>query len=226
VRDAVPENTILAFEHSLNLGADGVEFDVQICSDGKLVVFHDTTLERMTAGNDNRNIADIPSSEVRRVQLGQGATIPTFSEVLNWANSRCPYLNIELKTNCDDASALVTAVENEISESACASLMSRLLISSFTAKVLTLANEHNWPWPFARLLGPDDPVRAYDEFTNCGVHAHYSLVSEAQNISLMHKCKFINVWTVNTQSAVTQLACSAVDGIITDYPDLARNAVE
>ena len=45
-----PENTIVAFDHGLSLGADGVEFDVHLSRDGVVVVHHDLTLERTTNG--------------------------------------------------------------------------------------------------------------------------------------------------------------------------------
>ncbi len=227
VRDSIPENTIPAFEQSLKLGADGVEFDVQICRDGTIVVFHDSTLERMTAGHDNRRIADVPSSDLCRIQLDKGVTIPTFSEVLTWANSRRLCLNIELKGSGVDVPPLVAAVEKEIAECANSSLRSRLLISSFAAEVMILANARNWPWPYAQLVGPDKPIKTNDDpRMNCGLHAHYSLIGEADFASWMHRCQFINVWTVNTRTDLMQLAKSKVDGIITDYPELARNAVE
>ena len=43
-----PENTMTAFEKALEMGANGIETDVQRTKDGKLVLFHDTTLERVT----------------------------------------------------------------------------------------------------------------------------------------------------------------------------------
>ena len=43
-----PENTLLAFERALDLGADGAEFDVQLSKDGVPVVFHDESLQRIT----------------------------------------------------------------------------------------------------------------------------------------------------------------------------------
>src|SRR4029079_11204671 len=45
-----PENTLLAFDHGLALGADGLELDVHLSRDGVVVVHHDTTLERTTNG--------------------------------------------------------------------------------------------------------------------------------------------------------------------------------
>lgn len=46
-----PENTVSAFVKALNLGADGIELDVRLTKDGKLVVFHDRYLERTTNGS-------------------------------------------------------------------------------------------------------------------------------------------------------------------------------
>src|SRR5260221_5286316 len=45
-----PENTVLAFDHGLSLGADGLEFDVHLSRDGVVVIHHDTTLDRTTNG--------------------------------------------------------------------------------------------------------------------------------------------------------------------------------
>ena len=42
------ENTLPAFERAIELGADFVELDVQVSSDGVLVVFHDLDLDRLT----------------------------------------------------------------------------------------------------------------------------------------------------------------------------------
>ena len=49
-----PENTLLAFDHGLSLGADGLEFDVHLSRDGVVVVHHDATLDRTTNGRGPR----------------------------------------------------------------------------------------------------------------------------------------------------------------------------
>ena len=43
-----PENTMIAFEHALHSGADGIELDVQLTKDGRLAVIHDEKLNRTT----------------------------------------------------------------------------------------------------------------------------------------------------------------------------------
>ena len=45
-----PENTLASFASALELGADFVEFDVQLTADGHVVVMHDPTLDRTTDG--------------------------------------------------------------------------------------------------------------------------------------------------------------------------------
>ena len=45
-----PENTMPAFQKAVEMGADGIEFDVQITRDGEVVIAHDERLERVSDG--------------------------------------------------------------------------------------------------------------------------------------------------------------------------------
>ena len=45
-----PENTLAAFANGLSLGADGIELDVHLASDGTVMVIHDATVDRTTNG--------------------------------------------------------------------------------------------------------------------------------------------------------------------------------
>ncbi len=45
-----PENTMAAFKRAMDIGSDAIEFDVRFSRDGRLIVFHDDTLERTTNG--------------------------------------------------------------------------------------------------------------------------------------------------------------------------------
>ena len=46
-----PENTLPAFQRAIELGADGIELDVQMTRDGELVVCHDETIDRTSNGS-------------------------------------------------------------------------------------------------------------------------------------------------------------------------------
>jgi len=119
-RSQSPENTLLAFERALAKGADGIEFDVQVAANGKAVVFHDSTLERMTAGADSRRIAKLSAEEACSIVLDQGSAIPSLLEVLRWAEGNGLFLNVELKCSEDDSLRLLSAVEREIQQCASA----------------------------------------------------------------------------------------------------------
>jgi glycerophosphoryl diester phosphodiesterase len=63
-----PENTLLAFDHGLSFGADGLEFDVHLSRDGVVVVHHDRTLDRTTSGRGP--LAALTAVELSRLDAG------------------------------------------------------------------------------------------------------------------------------------------------------------
>ena len=99
--DTVPENSLEAFELACRAGY-GIELDVQLSRDGKVMVFHDYTLVRMT-GVD-RKLCELDASELCELSLkGTEQRIPTFQEVLELIGGRVPIL-VELKGENFDTS--------------------------------------------------------------------------------------------------------------------------
>ena len=80
---SAPENTLAAFKNAIALGADRLEFDVQVTKDGALVVIHDETLDRTTNGAGPIN--GLTLTEIEALDAGQGERIPTFDEVIELA---------------------------------------------------------------------------------------------------------------------------------------------
>lgn len=92
--DGVPENSLAAFSLACEAGV-GIELDVHLSKDGKIVVFHDESLARMT-GCDRR-VGELSLDELKALSLGgTDQTIPTLDEVLALVDGRVPLL-IELK---------------------------------------------------------------------------------------------------------------------------------
>ncbi len=97
--DGAPENSLTAFERAVNAGF-GIELDIRLSSDGKLVVFHDETLLRM-CGREGRAV-DFTSEELGKIRLGDTEDcIPTLREVLSLVGGRVPLL-IEIKQNANE----------------------------------------------------------------------------------------------------------------------------
>ncbi len=89
-----PENSIKAFIGAIEAGADGIELDVWLTSDGQAVVSHDNNLKRVS-GID-RNIKDSTLKDVKEVDIGRGERIPTLKEVFNIIPENS-LVNIEIK---------------------------------------------------------------------------------------------------------------------------------
>ena len=88
-----PENTLLAFDHAVSMGVDGLECDVQLSRDGEVVVIHDPTVQRTTDGTGA--VKDLTADELARLDAGaqfgadrrwpyrgHGLGIPTFRSLL------------------------------------------------------------------------------------------------------------------------------------------------
>ena len=94
VTDGRPENSVEAFEAAIT-GGYGIELDLQLSKDGVAMVFHDYTLERLTA--ERGPVAQCTAAELRAIPLTGGkAGIPTLAELLSLVEGRVPLL-IEIK---------------------------------------------------------------------------------------------------------------------------------
>lgn len=101
-----PENTLEAFIAAAELdGITGIELDIQLTSDGEMVVFHDENLRRVT--HIDRNVRGCTLAEIKNIAIpandGKYCSIPTLEEVLvmmkPYCESRGILINIELKTS-------------------------------------------------------------------------------------------------------------------------------
>ncbi len=96
-----PENTLAAFDLALDLGCRHLELDVNVTSDGHIVVMHDDTVDRTTNGAGP--VGSQTLTELRALDAGAwfgaqfaGERIPTFAEVLEHYDGRL-HLHTELK---------------------------------------------------------------------------------------------------------------------------------
>lgn len=75
-----PENTVAAFQNAIDQGVKVIEIDLRNTKDGKIVILHDETLERTTNGSGK--VVDHTLDEIKRLDAGYGASVPTYEEVL------------------------------------------------------------------------------------------------------------------------------------------------
>lgn len=93
--NGVSENSVAAFRLAMEQGY-GIELDVRLTKDNRLVVFHDDTPERLCG--DRRPVREMTLEEVHRLRLLDGQGIPLFEDVLALVQGKVPLL-VEIKSH-------------------------------------------------------------------------------------------------------------------------------
>lgn len=94
------ENTMYAFKKSYEAGYRGYETDIRLTADGKMVFFHDNTLDRCT--NHTGPIEALTMKQVEAIKTKGGNPICTLDEFLDFFKDKHNddlYIEFEIKTN-------------------------------------------------------------------------------------------------------------------------------
>ncbi|MFB8353755.1 glycerophosphodiester phosphodiesterase [Streptomyces niveus] len=241
-----PENTLAAVDKAEDLGIDWVENDVQRTKDGELVVLHDTDLKRTTDAEQvfpDRapwNVKDFTAAEIARLDAGSwfgaewaGARVPTLKQYLDAVDENRQKLLLEIK-----APELYPGIEKDILRVLRAEgwldrahVRNKLVIQSFGAASVRAVHEQR-PDVTTGFLGTPAvaDLPSYAAFTDQINPTHSSLTAEY--VSAVHRLKGahgkrlqVNTWTVNDAAGALRVAGFGVDGIITNNPDVVRDAV-
>ncbi len=205
----VAENTLASFQKAIELGVDGIELDVHLSSDEKVMVIHDDLINRTTSQKGFVNQCTAKELE----QLG----IPTLRAVFELVNQQC-FINVELKTY-DTADKVAELIEEYISEKHWK--YENFVISSFDWNALQQVCFLNDKIRIGILSNTDlDLAIAFAKFIKAySIHPYFHLLT-AQNVATMQSKNFkVYPWTINEPEDITFVKSLQVDGIITDFPD-------
>ncbi len=212
------ENTLASYRRAVADGADLVEVDVQLTRDGRLVLFHDATLERL-AGADPRRIEELPEAALRRVALRDTARralpdrIPFLEELFASLPAGFP-VNLEAKRFAADpgkfARALVGALAGRLN----------VLVSSFDEPLLEELRRQAPVLPLAPLAARLDA--AVGELA-ARLGAWSLHLGEAPEAGALRALPWpVLVYTVNDPRVAGELLARGVAGLFTDRPGWLR----
>jgi len=219
-----PENTLASFRRALELDVAMIECDLQLTSDGHVVVFHDWTLERTSNGSGV--VCELPLAALRRLDAGAwrasrfaGERVPTLDETLDLVLPRAE-LNLELKSrgSRDDARRLADAA---IAAVAARGAFDRVIFSSFDPVCVEAARAASaearvgilWDEP------PFDGAWQLAAATGAvALHPRASTVTPALVAEAHRRGLAVYVWTVNALDDMLRLARAGVDGLMSDHP--------
>lgn len=224
-----PENTLAAFQKAVDLGADGVELDIQLTKDDQIVVIHDETIDRTSDGKGW--VKDYTLEELRAFNYNRTkpeykhADIPTMREVFELLKPTGLFINIEIKTGVvfyEKIEEKILALTKEMG------MEDRVCYSSFNHYTVTRIHELN-PDAEVGFLYADGPIDMPSYGVKHGVNALHPALYNLQYDGFVKECKEkglkLNVWTVNERPYMEMCCQYGVDAIITNYPDIAKEVV-
>jgi glycerophosphoryl diester phosphodiesterase len=226
-----PENTLAAYELAVRQGADGVEMDAKLTSDGEVVLFHDLTLER-TTGMEGK-LAAHSLAELRRLDAGshfdiafRGEPIPTLDETFK-ALARQIFINVELTNYASPLDKLPEKVAELVKKH---HLENWVMFSSFNPVALIRIRRllPNVPIGLLAMAGSQGRLarsRLGHLLSYQALHPWYQDASPDLIQRIHKRGKLVSVYTVNQAEAIRNLAKINVDGIFTDDPVLAKQAL-
>ncbi|MCA9970390.1 MAG: hypothetical protein KC425_09245 [Anaerolineales bacterium] len=216
-----PENTLAAFALARAQGADGIELDVQLSADGRLMVFHDTRVDRTTNGRGR--VSEMPASALQALDAGQGQPIPTLDEVFALLGADFLY-NVEIKDWGWRDRGTETAVAACIHQH---NLDQQVLVSSFNPLALRRIRPRLTRSTPLALIREGGWLRyGYLLASGQADHPHHSLVDAAYMAQAARRGWRVHVWTVDDPAEARRLAQLGVHGIITNRPGFIRTALE
>lgn len=212
-RGHAPENTLPSFEKAIELGADWVEFDVYNVED-ELAVIHDLRVDRTTNGSGLVEAHSL--AELRKLDAGNGAQIPTLREVLDLIDRRVG-VNVELKGENTAKIAAETLTEYVEQHGWC---YEDLLISSFNHRELTIARDINPQIPRGALLCgvPHDLAACVDTLEASTLNLALDFVTPELIADGHQRGAKVLVYPVNEPDDITQMRAMGVDGVFSDFP--------
>ena len=223
VSSLAPENTMPAFAKAIEIGADGIELDVHLSRDGKLMVIHDEKLARTTG--QAGMVGDYDAQELRRFSAHarmdefRGVQIPYLEEVLELLRPSRLTLNIELKTNLFVYPGIEEKVLKAVKDSG---MIDRVYYSSFNHMTLHrvkcldperetgLLYEEDLvrPWDYARMIAGADALHPY----------HITIREDDYMDSCRAAGVVVRPWTVDDPEVIRKMLRIGVDAVITNVP--------
>ncbi len=224
------ENTLSCIERGIAAGADAVEVDVHVTSDGEVVVCHDDSIDRTTNGMGR--ISDLTLEQVQSFRIVDSAGnptaehIPTLAEVVSAVAGKCKLL-IEVKHEYGryDIERKVVQIVHD------AGISDNVAVQSFSDESLDELHRLDAALKLEKLVlfrnggltkifGGKFPKFDYKKYAHVSSFNFYYRSLTRRMIDELHSHgKQVKIWTLSGPGDTPHLP---VDGIITDRPDLWR----
>ncbi len=222
-----PENTMAAFSHALQLGAEAIELDVKLTRDGHVVVLHDQTVDRTTSGQGD--LREFTLAQVQELDAGShfaaqyiDEKVPSLEQVFE-VFGRKLFINIELTNYRTYGDGLTDTVVELIDRF---KLDEWVMFSSFHPSNILRARKLKPAIPAALLALPGSAGRVQRSFAGKWIspgliHPFLEDITPGFMRREQKRQRRVHAWTVNSLDDIARMFRMGVNGIFTDFPDIA-----
>lgn len=216
-----PENTMSAFRLGLEMGANGIETDVQRTKDGVLVLFHDDTLARVTG--QPGSVKDYTYAQLQEFSVtvhGQSDRIPTLEEFLQAFGALDLTFAIELKQPFTEADTV--AMLNKYG------MKDKTVITSFQLECLMRARACAPDYRMGYLT-MDINSLTLPVMNTIGIQEicpEAPLVTPALVEDLHGKGYSVRAWGVSNEALMKAVYDAGADGMTVNFPDKLTEYIE
>ena len=226
-----PENTLDAFQKAIDMGADGIELDVQLTKDGKVVVVHDEVIDRVSDGSGL--VQDYTYEELKKFNFNKihpeydREQIPTLEEVYRLIKPTDLVINVEMKTS----NIFYEGMEDKVLElTERYGMIDRVIISSFNHYTVRSMKE-KCPQIKTGALYSDGTIGVVDYVADVvkadAVHPGWTKIFYPNYLEDCRRRNMaVHVWTINREEDMRKCCEMGLDAIITNYPDVAKRVVK
>ncbi len=223
-----PENTLPAFRQAVEAGADVVEFDLQLTSDGEIVIHHDAKLGRCVPGRGKLRAMTLDA--IRALDAGrkfdvrfEGERVPTLDEVLDYLLAQDVVPMMEIKGRYRRVAGIEDPLQATLRNHRAFDrvvvivhdrLVSQAVRTTCEGSLVALLSFTKRSSRFAAREGFD------------GVIPYWRALSLKLVGELHEKDVFLSPWTVNRVKDMERVLRLGVDAIVTDDPALLREVVD
>lgn len=224
-----PENTLLALQKAIDIGSDGVEFDVQLTKDGQVVIIHDETIDRTSDGTGyvcDYNYDELTKYDFSGRYIGKvkKQKLPLLKDYFEMVKDIDFISNIELKNSIIDYKDLEQKVYDLIMEYG---LKDKVIISSFNHESMIRMKKIDETIVCGFLVGctmldAQDYTKKYN--IECFHPPGYGLTKE--KVEALHQQGIsVNVWLGGHPMDYKELIDMGIDMLISDDPDKVKEII-
>ncbi|RJE20458.1 glycerophosphoryl diester phosphodiesterase, partial [Aspergillus sclerotialis] len=232
-----PENSVAAFKGAIEAGANGIETDLRISRDGVVVLVHDKTLERcfgvkkLVSDCDWSYLQTLKSTQDPQVGIPR---LVDLLEVLVQPGAEDVWALLDIKASqLDNPPSIMKKIADDLATvTSSIPWANRLVLGVWSASYIPACETYLPNMPIAIICFDASYARQFLRIPNAniGFNINQKIIMGPLGRGFLEEAKgkgrAVYAWTVNERNLMGWCVRKGVDGIVTDFPEIARELAE